>query len=691
MQYFFKNLRITVKFIVWFLLISLIPLAISIYVSYNNSRKVLVEEVKKSLLAVADNKTNQIESYLVRQKKNGIALAYMSETLNALDKSISVSLQYGSKSQEYTAAVQEFKPMLSYYQKLFGYDDILFISPADKVIFSSAEAGNFASLYGMATNSESELLNLLARAKVSQEAQISNLEYYPQAKKVACFVATPIFEGPDYKGTVMVQIGNQGINEFVQDYTGLGQTGETIVVSRIGKKAVFITPIRFDAEAVSKRKIEIGSNEGLDIQKAMQEGKVTGITSDYRDKEVLAVWRYLPDFNLGIIVKMDTEEVFASAKKLRHNLFIISFMLIAVVVFLAFLIAKSVSSPITELTKISRTISGGNLAARAKINTKDEIGELAASFNHMTDNLVEAKNNIEQKKTELEEQKKLLEAANKELDSFVYTVSHDLRAPLRGIDGLAKFLEDDYVNKLDKQGQDYLSKIRSGATHMKELIDDLLTLSRISRIKNPYENVDIKELIDSVTSRIEFDIKEHKVELKLLVKLPVVRCDKIKMAEVFLNLINNAIKFSSKMKDTHPKVEIGYSDKEGAHEFFVRDNGIGIDKKYHEEIFGIFKRLHKQEEYEGTGAGLSIVKKIIDDHKGTIWIDSALGKGTTFYFTIPKEILKTKKLGEILIEAGYVSEKDLKNALEKQGINVNDRRIRTNTVDDEPGKDQQDG
>ena len=145
------------------------------------------------------------------------------------------------------------------------------------------------------------------------------------------------------------------------------------------------------------------------------------------------------------------------------------------------------------------------------------------------------------------------------------------------------------------------------------------------------------------------------------------------------------------MKDTHPKVEIGYSDKEGAHEFFVKDNGIGIDKKYHEEIFGIFKRLHKQEEYEGTGAGLSIVKKIIDDHKGTIWIDSALGKGTTFYFTIPKEILRIKKLGELLIEAGFVSEKDVKNALEKQGINVKIDALEFDAPGDEPGKDQQDG
>jgi two-component system, chemotaxis family, CheB/CheR fusion protein len=139
------------------------------------------------------------------------------------------------------------------------------------------------------------------------------------------------------------------------------------------------------------------------------------------------------------------------------------------------------------------------------------------------------------------------------------------------------------------------------------------------------------------------------------------------MQEVFFNLISNAVKFSSKNKGIGPIVEVGYSDKNEAHEFYVKDNGIGIDKKYHNEIFGIFKRLHSQKEYEGTGAGLSIVKRIIDDHKGEIWIDSDLGKGATFYFTIPKEIPEWKKIGDILVDNGVISKEDLSNALKEQG------------------------
>lgn len=176
-------------------------------------------------------------------------------------------------------------------------------------------------------------------------------------------------------------------------------------------------------------------------------------------------------------------------------------MLLVIVVVMAIAIARSVSSPIKALTQTSRVIAAGDLTARAHVLAKDEIGELAQSFNKMTDSLVEAKANVE-------EQRGLLEKANKELDSFVYTASHDLRAPLRAIASFTGFLEEDYKEKLDAEGQDYLKEIREGANRMSNLIEDLLKLSRISRIKNPYEDVAMNELIATVVKRIEFDIKE---------------------------------------------------------------------------------------------------------------------------------------------------------------------------------------
>jgi PAS domain S-box-containing protein len=235
----------------------------------------------------------------------------------------------------------------------------------------------------------------------------------------------------------------------------------------------------------------------------------------------------------------------------------------------------------------------------------------------------------------LTEEKKNLEKVNLELDSFVYTASHDLRAPLRAISSFASFLEEDNRDQLGETGRDHLQEIRKGIERMTKLIDDLLTLSKISRLQNPYEAMDMNALVESARKRIEFDLKEKNTKLRIQPNLPTVYCDRIKMEEVFVNLLNNAVKFYSKSSQA-PEIEVGCLETEDEYQFYVADNGIGIEPRFHEQIFGLFKRLHTQEEYEGTGAGLNIVKRIIEDHKGRVWVESDLGKGAKFIFTIPK-------------------------------------------------------
>lgn len=641
---YFKNLRIGTKFILWFLAIALMPLALTTYISYTRSISVLKNETNKNLLAIADNKVNRIESYLIDQRKNAINLSHTSEIADAMVKfNEALHRGGGMDSAEYSAVNTEFEPFLKYYQEATGYMNVLLMSPDGEVLFSVTKNNNINSLYEMALHAKSEsadtpeMFKVFIKAKDSQETEMSDFEYHPQTKKASVFISTPIFKGAEFIGEVIVEMSNAELSEIVNNYNGLGWTGKTIVATKVANEAVFITPVRFDPKATFNRKIIIGAHEGSDIQKVVRGESGSGITIDYRGKEVLSVWKYLPAFRLGIAVEMDTLEVFASAKKLRNNLLVVSLALLIIVVIVAILMAYFISSPIQELTTVSGIIAKGDLSVRAKASGEDEIGELAKSFNRMTDCLVEAKVNIEK-------QKNLLEEANKELDSFVYTVSHDLKAPLRGIAAFADFLKQDYSNKLDRQANEYIAKIYSGANHMKQLIEDLLTLSKITRIKNPYEDVDINDLINSVMDRIEFVIKENKVNLKIAPNLPIVHCDRIKVTELFLNLLTNAIKFSSKIVGSIPKVEIGYADIGPAHKFYVKDNGIGIDKKYHKEIFTIFKRLHKQSEYEGTGAGLSIAKKVVDSHKGSIWLDSEPGKGTTFYFTIPKNLKSNVEL-----------------------------------------------
>ncbi|MBM3255070.1 MAG: HAMP domain-containing protein [Candidatus Omnitrophica bacterium] len=631
-----NRIPITTKFILSFLFIAILPLIISTYISYKSSREALRKEVSRSLLAIADNKINQIEAYLNAKRDAVEGLSYDADIIDILKKFTVAYNNGGIESEEYNKVMAEYKAFLSYTQRSLGHTDLMLVSTDGNIVFS-ANKTELRSLYEIALyDKNSKFAQAFIMAKESSQIQMSDFQYNPQRGKAFIFIAAPISFSGNFLGAIVVEMDNKGLSALTLDYKGLGDTGEASIAFKEKDLAVFITPLRFDSQAAFKRKIVMGAQEGRDIQRAVGGESGSGYAIDYRGKNVLATWKYLPSFRLGITAKIDVQEVFTAATRLRNTLVEFSLLLFVMVLAIALFMAHSIANPIKELTRVSSVIAGGDLSARATITTQDEIGDLADSFNLMTGNLIEAKASVEQEREKLKEQKKLLEKANQELDSFVYTVSHDLRAPLRGVTAFAKFLEEDYLDKLDAQGKENLREIIKGTSRMNILIEDLLTLSRISRIQNPYEEVDIRGLIDSIIERVKFDIKEMKVELNIQEGLPSVRCDRIKMSEVFLNLINNAIKFSSKNNKSHPRVEIGYADTGEFHQFFVRDNGIGIDPQYHQQVFGIFKRLNSSEEYQGTGVGLSIVQRVADDHGGKVWIESELGKGATFYFTIPK-------------------------------------------------------
>ncbi len=226
------------------------------------------------------------------------------------------------------------------------------------------------------------------------------------------------------------------------------------------------------------------------------------------------------------------------------------------------------------------------------------------------------------------------EAINKELDDFTYIVSHDLKEPLRSIDAFSKFVVDDYGGQLSQEGKDMLSRVRANVQRAQQLIEDLLRVSRLSREANQLCDVSIRQLIEEeVKPRFEYIMKEKNVEIMLGKELPTLKADKTRLAEVFANLISNAIKYGNKPSC---RIEIGCEQENGHYHFSVRDNGPGIEPKYFEKIFQIFQRLGRQEDHEGTGVGLTIVKKVVEMHNGRIWLESELGQGTTFHFTIQR-------------------------------------------------------
>jgi PAS domain S-box-containing protein len=225
-----------------------------------------------------------------------------------------------------------------------------------------------------------------------------------------------------------------------------------------------------------------------------------------------------------------------------------------------------------------------------------------------------------------------LESANKELEAFSYSVSHDLRAPLRGIDGFTRILRDEYAATLDDEGRRMLEIICSESRRMGQLIDDLLKFSRMSRQELMVTPVDMTGMARSVFAEVA---KTHAGTVpKLVLKpLPEVNGDRATLRQVLVNLLSNAAKFTTREAD--PVIEMGATSAEGVATFYVKDNGVGFDQKYSGKLFGVFQRLHSESEFEGTGVGLALVQRIIHRHGGKIWAEGRLGVGATFYFTLP--------------------------------------------------------
>ncbi len=246
----------------------------------------------------------------------------------------------------------------------------------------------------------------------------------------------------------------------------------------------------------------------------------------------------------------------------------------------------------------------------------------------------EAKQRLEERKRaekELIKRTTQLEAANKELEAFSYSVSHDLRAPLRAIDGFSRVMLEDYTDKFDDEGKRYLKIIRDNTQKMGQLIEDLLTLSRLGRKQMEISEIDMAKLAKEVFDELKAMTPERTVQLDIKT-LPPVHGDQSMIRQVFVNLISNAIKF------TRPRekavIEIGGMTEGNENVYYVKDNGVGFDMQYVNKLFGVFQRLHSAEEFEGTGVGLALVQRIIHRHGGRVWAEGKVNEGATFYFTL---------------------------------------------------------
>jgi light-regulated signal transduction histidine kinase (bacteriophytochrome) len=250
--------------------------------------------------------------------------------------------------------------------------------------------------------------------------------------------------------------------------------------------------------------------------------------------------------------------------------------------------------------------------------------------------LIVANNELAFQNEEKEKRAKELENANKDLEQFAYVASHDLQEPLRMISSFTQLLERKYKDKLDQDANEYIHFVVDGASRMQKLLINLLDFARISTRAKTFVNVDTKTIVGQAISILHQSVSANNALLSCD-DLPVVKADEAQILRVFQNLIENAVKFKKKTPGSEfPKIHIACTKQDNMYRFSVADNGIGIEMQYHDRVFSVFQRLHSARDYAGTGIGLSICKRIVERHGGTIWFESVVNEGTTFYFTIPK-------------------------------------------------------
>ena len=360
-----------------------------------------------------------------------------------------------------------------------------------------------------------------------------------------------------------------------------------------------------------------------------------------------------------VCIRSDLEEMNSRLKRYAGIVAIVLVGSLLAALLVSSVFRRVIADRIVHLADTARIVyREKNYSIRAaSTGSHDELAILIEAFNEMLSQIQErdvalqsAQERLERR---VEERTAELTAANKELEAFSYSVSHDLRAPLRQIDGFAQILADQYGPQLEPTAQNYLQWIRNGAKDMGELVDDLLKMGWIGRQELVFKPTDLNLLVQGVLRDLQPECEGRQIDWQIGT-LPALECDPTLMKLVFANLLSNAVKYTRKRECA--VIQIGQKSTEDAPVIFVRDNGAGFEPQYAHKLFGVFQRLHRSDEFEGTGVGLASVQRIIQKHGGRVWGEAELEKGATFFLSLSKRIpdisnAKATQLNEVTHDA----------------------------------------
>ena len=593
-------------------------------------------EVFQHLNLIADLKKERIQRWIEERRGDSMALSESSiirANIVALMPEINrnvVNGVYGKglfdklqKKEDYQVLTQHLNLVKTSYGV---YDKIQITDAATDTIIASTDSEDL----GVDISQHDSLSKILHQGY----NEVIDIGKDPSSGVLKLFIfrAIDLYGVDEISAVLIMHINPEDfINSMLHTGGGLGRTGEALLINQDVRILTTLKHPLSNGAIAMPLEYQIKAEPAI-LAAQGQEGII--MTEDYRDKAVLAAYRHIritSELGWGLVVKRDQAEIFAPLRKSIYYRTIIGTFCAFMMMGLTIVIARNLSLPIRRLSKAVREVEKGDLSVRMPTTSSDEVGVLASAFNSM---IRQVQNWNTTLSTQVKSRTAELEAKNVELERYTYTVSHDLKSPLITIKGFLGMLERDIIKGDAERVKNDMNHIHSAADKMNQLLDELLELSRVGKVVGIKEEVSLNDLANEALNLVAGQINKLGVQVEIAPDLPVIYVDRSRFVEVFQNIIDNAVKYMGKQPEPH--IEIGSRQKNGEDVYYVRDNGMGVEQRYHENIFGLFNKLDQSS--EGTGIGLAIVKRIIEVHGGNIWIESdGKDKGTIFYFTIAKK------------------------------------------------------
>lgn len=644
------------KLILLLILVGFIPLTISIIYSSIKTSNQIKEHVFQHLESVRIIKKNQIELYFEEKIKNLKIISSTSALLSNYDEIRTTYYNYGIDSSMYTSSISKLELELIRYKNIYNFDNLLLIDSSGEIIYSIADnsfkGSNVLEDDYQNTNLETVFTSgLLA-------STLTDFDFYNNKETPVAFLSAPLIIDNRTEGVLVLQLPIADINKIMQEISGMGESGETYLVSQDkymrsdSRFSDVSTILKLQVDTVATRKIISGRTD-------------TEIIDDYRNISVLSSFSPLniPNLQWGIIAEIDEFEAFKDIRQLIITNMIFAFFEFISIIIIAIFFSLSITDPIEKLTRSFSDLSTGRVNLNPiKTESNDEIGQLADAYNQFSINInmfedvlselnkltfidiSTMRNNTEQLKDAIiHTNKKASEAeeATKEKSAFLANMSHEIRTPMNGVLGFLEMLE---YTSLDIEQSSYIREARSSAKLLIQLVNDVLDFSKLDAQKVTLESIpfNIRSLINDTISLVSFMAVEKNIPINVVFSSDVpitIISDPTRLQQIVINLLTNAIKFTD---DGYVQITIiALTDsmtKSGFKtiEITVRDTGIGMTKKQCELLFTPFTQADTSttRKYGGTGLGLAICKNLVELMNGHITVDSISGEGSTFVFDV---------------------------------------------------------